>query len=335
MKTYKQFIAESIAWQKWLGDLLFSKLGTRYIPLSKQMFRRLGLTNKNQREEWAFHSTDFKGLKNVLRMQGKAKSLSTMTRISDFDMGMEFFSEKGVQTSGDVMVAVSGDVVVAGGHDLMSAPDSQGRRWLDLEGVINSFYDDKNIRWNAMKKMSKEIDKTKSDLIKKAVNDFYMGVFSLKLSGEGALGLPTSPMVKNDTGYTMWVNDLWAAHSSKRVKLSSLKHEDDKKIVRYVRKFIGKLIKDTFDAIEKMLAPRWMPLLGAMIFGLGPQETLWNEVVLNRIEVKSVWVKVPEEYNQDVQDVHALSKKYPKIEWHFENAEGFEDELGYILQDLS
>lgn len=175
MKTYKQFIAESIAWQKWLGDLLFSKLGTRYIPLSKQMFRRLGLTNKNQREEWAFHSTDFKGLKNVLRMQGKAKSLSTMTRISDFDMGMEFFSEKGVQTSGDVMVAVSGDVVVAGGHDLMSAPDSQGRRWLDLEGVINSFYDDKNIRWNEMKKMSKEIDKTKTDLIKKAVNDFSSG----------------------------------------------------------------------------------------------------------------------------------------------------------------
>ena len=82
MKSFNHLREEisGVAWQKNLYDLIWQpndqKMG--YIPLSKQMLRRLGITGKTQREEWAIHVTDYKGLVNVLKMEGSAKSLSTI-----------------------------------------------------------------------------------------------------------------------------------------------------------------------------------------------------------------------------------------------------------------
>ncbi|SVC81077.1 uncharacterized protein METZ01_LOCUS333931, partial [marine metagenome] len=105
MRSFKNFILEEIsgvAWQKSLYDLIWQpndqKMG--YIPLSKQMLRRLGITGKTQREEWAYHVTDYRGAVNVLKMQGSAKSLSTMTQVTDAEMAIEYFGSDPMGSGG-------------------------------------------------------------------------------------------------------------------------------------------------------------------------------------------------------------------------------------------
>ena len=133
MLRFKQFITEKIegvAWQKTIPDLLWSENNVEqgYLPMGKQMLRRLGITGKAQTEQWAYHITDPNRMYHVMKMQGSAKSLSTMTQVTDKDDAVRHFGSDGVggiQTKGGVMVELSGDVVVAGNQDLMSAPDGQ------------------------------------------------------------------------------------------------------------------------------------------------------------------------------------------------------------------
>ena len=90
MKSFNHLREEisGVAWQKNLYDLIWQPNDQRmgYIPLSKQMLRRLGITGKTQREEWAVHVTDYKGLVNVIKMEGSAKSLSTMTQVTSSEV---------------------------------------------------------------------------------------------------------------------------------------------------------------------------------------------------------------------------------------------------------
>ena len=191
MKSFKHFLAEEIsgvAWQKNLYDLIWQpndqKMG--YIPLSKQMLRRLGITGETQREEWAIHVTDYKGLVNVLKMEGSAKSLSTMTQVTSSEVALAYFGSDpmgsgGIQTKGGVVIQMSGDVVAAGAQDLMSAPDSQGRRWMDSTGVLGALTG-ANTEIRTMEGMMSELFKEKAKMIKREVGSFFAGLMSVRLS---------------------------------------------------------------------------------------------------------------------------------------------------------
>ena len=74
MLRFREFLQEKIegvAWQKTIPDLLWSENNVEqgYLPMGKQMLRRLGVTGETQTEQWAYHVTDPKGAKHVLKMQ--------------------------------------------------------------------------------------------------------------------------------------------------------------------------------------------------------------------------------------------------------------------------
>ena len=345
MKQFGQLREEisGVAWQKNLYDLIWQpndqKMG--YIPLSKQMLRRLGITGETQREEWAIHVTDYKGLVNVLKMEGSAKSLSTMTQVSSSEMALGYFgsdeySQGGIQTKGGVVIQMSGDVVAAGAQDLMSAPDSQGRRWMDSTGVLGAITG-ANTEIRTMEGMMSELFKEKAKMIKREVGSFYSGLFSVRWPepdkmDENEIEIPSSPDDSSDREAMRWMHWLGSGHSSKYIKLAGIgKSRNDKALLKYIRKYVGTMVGLTFDLIERHLSkPEYVEFLKDLITG-EKGWTTWNEIVLNRIKIKEVWIRHSDTFNVTaVSDL--VSREGAKVQV-LDDSE-WDQELEWIFQDM-
>ena len=346
MKQFGQLREEitGVAWQKNLYDLIWQpndqKMG--YIPLSKQMLRRLGITGETQREEWAVHVTDYKGLINVLKMQGSAKSLSTMTKVTSVDMALAYFgadedSQGGIQTEGGVVIQMSGDVVAAGAQDLMSAPDGQGRRWMDSTGVLGALTGASD-EIRTMENMMSELFARKARMIKKEVGSFFGGLMSVRWPepdkmDENEIEIPSSPDDSSDREAMRWMHWLGSGHSSRYIKLAGTgKSKNDKALLKYIRKFVGTMVGLTFDLIEKHLSQsHYTEFLKDLITG-EKGWTTWNEIVLNKIKIKEVWIR-----HSDTFNVTALSdlasKKGAKVQVVLDDSD-WDQELEWIFQDM-
>ena len=346
MLRFKEFLQEKIegvAWQKTIYDLLWQpndqKMG--YIPLSKQMLRRLGITGQAQREEWAIHVTDHRGAVNVLKMEGTAKSLSTMTQVTSAEMALEYFGSDpmgsgGIQTKGGVVIQLSGDVVAAGAQDLMSAPDGQGRRWMDSTGVLGALTGASD-EIRTMENMMSELFKRKSSLIKKEVGSFYSGLMMIRWPEsdkmeENEIEIPTAPDDSTDREAMRWMNWLGSGHSSQYIKLAGTgKSRNDKALLKYIRKFVGTMVGKTFDLIEKHLSQsHYVEFLKDLISG-EKGWTTWNEIVLNKIKIKEVWIR-----NSATFNVNALSDIFDKkgIKTQIVDDAEWDQELEWIFQDM-
>ena len=345
MKQFGQLREEisGVAWQKNLYDLIWQpndqKMG--YIPLSKQMLRRLGITGETQREEWAIHVTDYKGLVNVLKMEGSAKSLSTMTQVTSSEVALAYFGSDpmgsgGIQTKGGVVIQMSGDVVAAGAQDLMSAPDGQGRRWMDSTGVLGAITG-ANTEIRTMEGMMSELFKEKAKMIKREVGSFFGGLMSVRWPepdkmDENEIEIPSSPDDSSDREAMRWMHWLGSGHSSKYIKLAGTgKSRNDKALLKYIRKYVGTMVGLTFDLIERHLSkPEYVEFLKDLITG-EKGWTTWNEIVLNRIKVKEVWIR-----NSDTFNVSALGELGERkgIDVHILDDYGWDREIEWIFQDM-
>ena len=346
MLRFKEFLqekVEGVAWQKTIYDLLWQpndqKMG--YIPLSKQMLRRLGITGQAQREEWAIHVTDHRGAVNVLKMEGTAKSLSTMTQVTSVEMALGYFGSDpmgsgGIQTKGGVVIQLSGDVVAAGAQDLMSAPDGQGRRWMDSTGVLGALTGASD-EIRTMENMMSELFKRKSSLIKKEVGSFYSGLMMIRWPEsdkmeENEIEIPTAPDDSTDREAMRWMNWLGSGHSSQYIKLAGTgKSRNDKALLKYIRKFVGTMVGKTFDLIEKHLSQsHYVEFLKDLISG-EKGWTTWNEIVLNKIKIKEVWIR-----NSATFNVNALSDIFDKkgIKTQIVDDAEWDQELEWIFQDM-
>ena len=96
-------------------------------PLSKGMMQRMQNVTE---DSLAFHITDLDGIGTLFTLQNSAKSLSVTTNVKDEYDGMTML--EGVETAGGVLVEVRGDIIFEGDFDIFSSPDSQGRRWIDI-----------------------------------------------------------------------------------------------------------------------------------------------------------------------------------------------------------
>jgi hypothetical protein len=349
MKRFGQLREEisGVAWQKNLYDLIWQpndqKMG--YIPLSKQMLRRLGITGETQREEWAIHVTDYKGLVNVLKMQGSAKALSTMTKVTSVDMALAYFgadegSQGGIQTEGGVVIQLSGDVVAAGAQDLMSAPDSQGRRWMDSTGVLGALIGASD-EIRTMENMMSELFTRKANMITREVGTFYGGIMGLRwpedridyaVGEDSDIEIPTPPENSSGREAMRWMHWLGSGHSSRYIKLAGTgKTKNDKVLLKYIRKFVGTMIGRTFDLIEKHLSQsHYTEFLKELITG-EKGWTTWNEIVLNRIKIKEVWIRDSATFNVTALE-ELVSKKGIKVQVYSDG--DWDQELEWIFQDM-
>ena len=137
MLGFKQYLLErrraTPQIRAWLGtrakpyQYWMSPQFTLPFPLSKGMMKRMQNVNENT---LAFHITDTDSIGTLYDLQNSAKSLSVTTKVKDVYAGMEML--EGVETAGGVLVEVRGDIIFEGDFDIFSSPDSQGRRWIDI-----------------------------------------------------------------------------------------------------------------------------------------------------------------------------------------------------------
>lgn len=135
MKTFFQFLYENdISWQAGLFTQLFlypqgkvenGKNVSAVIPLSMKMIEdTLGSVQVT-----AAHIADFDRIVKLFSIQNKrTKQISTYTAT---EMGDELY-QTGVNSGGGIVAIVHGTVVASGRSDIMSVPDKQGTRMIDI-----------------------------------------------------------------------------------------------------------------------------------------------------------------------------------------------------------
>ena len=92
-----------------------------YLPLSPTIMKRIKRTYIT-----SWHSTNFKNIKNTIKMQGKNNSLSTTTDITvDIILG--------IVTDGGYILELTGNNVFTSASDSWTVRDRNGMRWLDFD----------------------------------------------------------------------------------------------------------------------------------------------------------------------------------------------------------
>ena len=133
MKTFK----EQMMWQQSLSTRLFdvahgSSIGFNafWMPLSSSIIKRIW---PKEIRATVFHVTNATGYRSIKKMQGKKSGISAF-----FEMRGSYF-EQGIQTSGGVVLELDANILGAFNQDIMSAPDTSGRRWVQLEFMKGRF----------------------------------------------------------------------------------------------------------------------------------------------------------------------------------------------------
>ena len=179
MLRFKQFISEKLVttgvgakvqWTQSLSTLIFDigggdkLLELVKIPLSPPIWKRIW---PDDVRATVFHVTDNKGFDNLVKMQGKKRSISAFT-----EMRGNYFSQ-GVQTSGGVIAEIDGNILMAAPQDIMSAPDKTGRRWTELRYLYGQF-GERDLRG---------IEKDLETLFKKLITTYYPGQLPKTVGG--------------------------------------------------------------------------------------------------------------------------------------------------------
>ena len=93
------------------------------------------------------------------------------------------------------------------------------------------------------------------------------------------------------------------------------------------------MVGKTFDLMETFMG-KHVDLLKGIISG-DDGWTVWNEILLNKIKIKEVWIRGESEYHSmdDAEELAELMKK-KGIKTHILGDSEWDEELGYIFQDM-
>jgi len=255
MKRFKEYLNEMIAWEDKTKNYVYSNYP--FIPLSSKMIDRLfgGIKKKK-----VFHVTSEDHIDDIVKLQGKKKSISAFTQ-----MIYPVF-EDGIQGGGGILFELEADLIVGRNRDIMSRPDSQGRRWLGVEQamVLNPRTTDKKIQddINLLKQLlPKEKAKLFLDVYKD--NDEIMKKLEKSIETYGDYHYA-------DIGY------IYNKSSGKEK---------------------ANMIKGWYDITEKLIGK----YKDAVKFLLLNDDTMnnsnddgWNEMVVNNIKIKNMyWKEAP------------------------------------------
>jgi len=146
MKSFKQYLKEGVAWELSASKMIFD---FQNVPDMKIPF-----TSKTM--EWifkvqlpratVFHVTSGIGLEKLKKLQNKKKSISAF-----FNMTADYI-DSGIKTEGGVVAELDANIIVSSKSDIMSQPDTTGRRWVELYNI------------DPKEKMHKEFEKMVIDL---------------------------------------------------------------------------------------------------------------------------------------------------------------------------
>lgn len=141
MMNFREYLDEAAFDAKWLrpaAELVFTY--TAFIPFTPKVIKSL-----SDEKSYAFHMTDFSGVRGVIGSQKRKNTLS-VTKITNSSV-----LHRGVHRSGVVCV-LKGSIPFGQGWDIDSQPDFSGVRWVQGQEV----YDHGPTQIDRLKKLKKK-----------------------------------------------------------------------------------------------------------------------------------------------------------------------------------
>ena len=195
-------------------------------------------------------------VENVGRIVGKKSALSTFSSV---DKGEKLAKGQGIQTNGGIIYQIEGSLLVASIRDMQTHPDKTGRRWVSPEYLAGKGAGMK--MHNELKKFVQSNKRTRRDF------DSTMGEFDIEISNQN-----------DDLDYS---DPKRIGHEERRAIVKKEGNRIKREwIVKYIN-FCMKMMKKYAPQIKRhILSQKDKPS------GLSG----WNEIIVNQIQVKDVFV---------------------------------------------
>tara|TARA_Y100000385_G_scaffold268582_1_gene305765 strand:- start:359 stop:1075 length:717 start_codon:yes stop_codon:yes gene_type:complete len=110
-----------------------------------------------QNRDRVFHVLGEDDIGNLIKLQGKKKSIAAFYRMEADSL------EDGVQSGGAIVAELEGKVLFSGEEDVMSKPDKTGRRWIAFDVATGENKGEQPIH----AQIKKDFEKMISDILKK------------------------------------------------------------------------------------------------------------------------------------------------------------------------
>ena len=270
---YQHSIQEDAAWTKSASEHIFNP--DLHIPLTPKMLKR-ALNIKFPRVR-VFHVTNTQYLHNIIKMQGKKKSLSALTR-AHYEI-----VTGGINVSGGMVFELEADVMVSAPNDIMSRPDKTGRRWLGWN-YLNPDPSFDEYKGGNKAEIEKHGIRLKRDLITKYFpNSSRLGPIPLnKVHHYWAKLDPRnddSPIFKS-------------LPKSAAIRRTGTKRDVKRYTSKQINEILRNMIADYMDAMEKMVA-KYSKEFAGMFFAHSQNAMKevgdgWDELVVNNYKIKQV-----------------------------------------------
>jgi len=130
MKSFKGYLKEEdVAWQQSTSKMIFDfgQIATMKIPLTSKTMEWIFKVQLPRAT--VFHVTSGIGLEKLKKLQNKKKSISAF-----FNMTADYI-DSGIKTEGGVVAELDANIIVSSKSDIMSQPDTTGRRWVELYNI--------------------------------------------------------------------------------------------------------------------------------------------------------------------------------------------------------
>ena len=205
MIGFKEYLKEDASQSMYKPQQLMA-LGA--LPLTSTVMDRLGYKYDSK----MFHATDYKGLKNLIKLQGTKKQISAFTK-----GGTNLLTKIVVKPV--FIVVLEGDIVMEGDSDLWTLLEVGGRRWLNFRPGD-----------------SKEGDKLKAMMVSSLKNKIYkMGYEAIDDAKTDAEVIEViAYMMKKDKGALIkWYHEMSERTIEKNFKLLNAHLKNNTENINY------------------------------------------------------------------------------------------------------
>jgi hypothetical protein len=301
METFQTYLKEEAVWTKSASEHIFHD--DLHIPLTPKMLKR-ALNTKLPRVR-VFHVTNTKYFDDVVKLQGKKKSISALTRAhQDIVTG-------GINVSGGMVFELEADVMVSAPNDIMSRPDKTGRRWLQWEYLNPAPYEDQT-------KM--EIEKYGLSLKRDLIMKYVPGMGKIPLTKVHHYWRKLDPRNETSPLFQNLIKNQGRKKSA-AVKRLGVRKGVTRNTSKEINAILRDMVKDYIDAMEKMIA-KYSKEFAIMMFAHSQNAMKevdgWDELVVNNYRIKQVML-------HDYTVKRGFSRKDEDIQ---------EEEWGKLLEKL-
>ena len=221
-----------------------SSANSMWLPLSGSMFKRIF---PKEVRATVFHVTRMSNFDQLYEIQNSRRSISAFTNMDRQPI------YRGIQGGSGLVVEVDGNILAAAKEDLMSIPESSGRRMMAFNWFRGPWGSDN------VKKMQKGLEILLKVLIKKYGKSF---------DGD-------EPKGKDDFEKWMYMH---GTYKNSKVKNAG--------------RIMQSLIKDYLDGVEKVFKQNYKQVQNVLTRYMQRRKTddNWDEIVTDDFEIKKVWI---------------------------------------------